>query len=132
MYIVMVMNKKSINRIGQNNALWYTWPAPMAHLIWLWHETQRYWVRIPAGSDICHWGYAYTVLQTVQKHVVCRIDVKQYSLTLIPQSLETSSELMPSITLCCYTGIYKSTCVCSPWYSTIKIRHQPGMMHHNF
>ena len=27
----------------------------------------RNWFRIPAGSDVCHQGCAYTVLQTVQK-----------------------------------------------------------------
>ena len=30
----------------------------MAHLVWLWLETQRYWVRIPARSDVCHQGCA--------------------------------------------------------------------------
>ena len=34
----------------------------MAHL---WFDSQRYWVRIPAGSAICHRDCAYTVLQTV-------------------------------------------------------------------
>ena len=38
----------------------------MAHSIRLWLETQKYWVRISVGSDICHRGCAYTVLQTVQ------------------------------------------------------------------
>ena len=28
---------------------------------------KKYWVRIPAGSDIFHRGCAYTVLQTIQK-----------------------------------------------------------------
>ena len=28
--------------------------APMAHSVRLWLETQMYWVRIPAGLDICH------------------------------------------------------------------------------
>ena len=34
---------------------------------------QSYWVRIPAGSDVCHRGCAYrpTVFQTVQRPVVC-------------------------------------------------------------
>ena len=32
---------------------------------------QRHWVQIPAGSSVCHRGYAYTVLQTVQMHGVC-------------------------------------------------------------
>ena len=27
----------------------------------------RYWARILAGSDVCRWGCAYTVLQTVQQ-----------------------------------------------------------------
>ena len=29
------------------------------------------WVRIPAGSNVCHRGCAYTVLQTVQRPGVC-------------------------------------------------------------
>ena len=29
-------------------------PAPMAHSIRSWLETQRSWARIPAGSDVCH------------------------------------------------------------------------------
>ena len=40
--------------------------ALMDHSVQLWLETQRYWFRIPAGSDVCHQGCAYTVLQTVQ------------------------------------------------------------------
>ena len=39
----------------------------MAHSVRLWLETQKYWVRIPAGSDICHRGCAYIVLQAVQR-----------------------------------------------------------------
>ena len=46
-------------------------PAPGAHSIRLWLKTQRYWARIPAGSDIYHWGCAYTVLQTVPRYGVC-------------------------------------------------------------
>ena len=30
-----------------------------------------YQARIPVGTDICHRGCAYTVLQTVQRHGVC-------------------------------------------------------------
>ena len=42
----------------------------MAHscrlgLVNLWYQ-----VRIPDGTDICHRGCAYTVLQTVQRHRV--------------------------------------------------------------
>ena len=33
--------------------------------------SQRYWVRFPAGSDVCLWGCAYTVLQTVQRPGLC-------------------------------------------------------------
>ena len=29
-------------------------------------ETQRYWIRIRDGSDVCHRSCAYAVLQTVQ------------------------------------------------------------------
>ena len=43
----------------------------MVHSFRLWVENQRYWVRIPVGSDICHRACAYTVLQTVQKPGVC-------------------------------------------------------------
>ena len=32
--------------------------------------TWRYQARIPVGPDICHRGFAYTVLQTVQSHGV--------------------------------------------------------------
>ena len=39
----------------------------MTHSIRLWLDTQMYWVRIPAGSDVCHWSCAYTMLQTVQR-----------------------------------------------------------------
>ena len=38
----------------------------MAPSIRLWLETQSYWVRILVGSDVCHRGCAYAVLQTVQ------------------------------------------------------------------
>ena len=53
--------------------------GPMAHSVRLWPKTQRYWVRILAGSH-CHRGCVYrptvlqtttTVLQTVKRHVVC-------------------------------------------------------------
>ena len=42
----------------------------MAHSYRLVLVTWRYQVRIPVGPDICHRGCAYTVLQTVQRHVV--------------------------------------------------------------
>ena len=29
----------------------------------LWLDTQRYWVRIPAGYNVCHRGCAHTVHQ---------------------------------------------------------------------
>ena len=45
-------------------------PAPMAHSYRLGLETRGYQVRIPVGTDICHRGCAYTVLQTVQRHGV--------------------------------------------------------------
>ena len=38
----------------------------MAHSYRLGLVIWRYQVRIPVGSDICHRGCAYTVLQTVQ------------------------------------------------------------------
>ena len=43
----------------------------MAHSILLWLEAQSYWVQILVGSDVGHRGCAYTVLQTVQRHIVC-------------------------------------------------------------
>ena len=43
----------------------------MAHSYRLELVTWRYQVQIPAGSDICHRGCAYTVLQTVQRPGVC-------------------------------------------------------------
>ena len=43
----------------------------MAHSILLWPETQSYWVQILVGSDVCHRGCAYTVLQTVERYGVC-------------------------------------------------------------
>ena len=45
-------------------------PAPMAHSYRLGLVTWGYQVRIPVGTDICHRGCAYTVLQTVQRHGV--------------------------------------------------------------
>ena len=47
----------------------------MAHLAWLWLKNQRYWVRIPAGSDIFYRDCAFTVFQTVQKPgvVLCAV-----------------------------------------------------------
>ena len=42
----------------------------MVHSVRVWLET-GYWVRIPAGSDICDWGCAYTMIQTVQRPGVC-------------------------------------------------------------
>ena len=47
--------------------------APMAHSIRLWLEIQRYWVRIPTGSDVYYRGCSYTVLQTVQMPWVCSV-----------------------------------------------------------
>ena len=41
--------------------------AATAHSVQLWLETQRYWVRLPVGSDVCHRGCAHTVFQTVQR-----------------------------------------------------------------
>ena len=41
------------------------WQAPMAHSYRLGLVVQ-----IPIGTDICHRGCAYTVLQTVQRHEV--------------------------------------------------------------
>ena len=37
-------------------------------------KLMNYWVRILVGSNVCHRGCAYTVLQTVQRHGV-RSDV---------------------------------------------------------
>ena len=42
----------------------------MAHSVRLWLETQRYWVRMAAESDVCHRGCAYTVFQTIQTPAV--------------------------------------------------------------
>ena len=41
-------------------------PAPVAHSVRLWLETQRYWVRIPAVSDVCH-EVVHIQPQTVQR-----------------------------------------------------------------
>ena len=51
-------------------ALCMTWPARMAHSYRLGLVTWEYQVQIPVGTDICHHGCAYTVLQTVQRHGV--------------------------------------------------------------
>ena len=40
--------------------------ASMTQSVWLLHEIQKHWVRIPVESDVCHRGCAYTVLQTVK------------------------------------------------------------------
>ena len=42
----------------------------MAHTYRLGLVTWGYQVRIPVGTDICHRGCAYTVLQTAQRHGV--------------------------------------------------------------
>ena len=42
-------------------------PALMAHSYRLGLVAWRDQVRIPVGPDICHCGYAYTVLKTVQR-----------------------------------------------------------------
>ena len=42
----------------------------MAHSYRLGLVTSGYQVRISVGTDICHRGCAYTVLQTVQRHGV--------------------------------------------------------------
>ena len=34
-------------------------------------EIQKYWVRIPVGSDVCHWGSASTIIQTAQSPGMC-------------------------------------------------------------
>ena len=44
----------------------------MAHLYRLGLVTWGYQARILVGTDICHRGCAYTVLQTVQRHGVYR------------------------------------------------------------
>ena len=49
--------------------LTYT-PTPMAHSYRLGLVTCVYQVWIPVGTDICHRGCAYTVLQTVQRNGV--------------------------------------------------------------
>ena len=41
--------------------------APMACSFRLWLGSQKYWVRIPVGSDVCHRGSAYTMLQNFQR-----------------------------------------------------------------
>ena len=43
---------------------------PMAHSYRLGLVTWTYQVRIPVGPGICHCGFAYIVLQTVQRHGV--------------------------------------------------------------
>ena len=45
-------------------------PASMANSYRLGLVTWGYQVRIPVGTDICHRGCAYTVLQAVQRHGV--------------------------------------------------------------
>ena len=45
----------------------HVWAGPMPHSYRLGLVTWRYQVRISDGSDICHRGCAYTVLQTVQR-----------------------------------------------------------------
>ena len=45
----------------------------MARSVMLWLKSQRYCVRIPAGSDVCHRGCEYTVFQTVQRLGVCSV-----------------------------------------------------------
>ena len=49
--------------------------APMTHSVQLWLEAQRYWVRIPAGSNVCHRSceYMYKVFQTVQRPGLCSV-----------------------------------------------------------
>ena len=45
-------------------------PVPVAHSYRLKLVTWRLQVQIPVGPDICHRGYAYTVVRTVQMHGV--------------------------------------------------------------
>ena len=45
-------------------------PVPMAHSYRQGLVTWMYQARILVGPDICHRGYAYTVLRTVQMHGV--------------------------------------------------------------
>ena len=49
-------------------AVFYTdlYVAPMA-------KTLMYWVRVPAGSDVCQISCAYTLLQFVQMTRVCNV-----------------------------------------------------------
>ena len=64
------MEKKDCQHIlGQ---VLYDQAGLMAHSTRLWLETKkRYWVRIPAESDVCNRGWAYKVVQAVQRHTVC-------------------------------------------------------------
>ena len=69
----------------------------MTYSILFWLETQMYWVRIPAGSDICHRGCAYSVyavLQTVQRD-------------------------------CVYNAIYDTVPNKEPWSGSIRVWHSP-------
>ena len=43
----------------------------MPHSVRFWLKTERYWVRIPVGSDVCHRGRAYTGYQTAPRLEVC-------------------------------------------------------------
>ena len=45
----------------------------MSHSIRSWFKTQKYCVQIPAESDVCHRGCAYTVLKTGQWPGVCGV-----------------------------------------------------------
>ena len=59
-------------------------------------ETQRYSVRIPDGSDVCHRGCAYrpTVLQTVQRLEVCSAVCGTVYFRARPQASKGITELL--------------------------------------
>ena len=70
------------------------WPVPMAYLVRLW-----YWVRMPAGSDVCHRGCAYRVFNTVQRPGECSAGYGTVHYKKPLKLLDKSRALSPDLVL---------------------------------
>ena len=85
------------------------WPATMARLTGF--VTWRYQVRIPVRPDLCHRGYAYTVLQTFQRHGVYTLkSFCRYIAIIVQKATQINNH---SLTFTIYLYIEVSLCAVS-------------------
>ena len=89
----------------------------MAHSVRLWLEAQRYWVRVPAGSDVYHRSCAYTVLLTVRRPGSVFSYKLRYIVGFLLVEIAISTNQKPTI----YRNLYENTDpgVCNTVYDTM-------------